>query len=70
VLGDPLGFNFSGPAILAVILLFLVGLILIALGLMALYIATIHTEVMNRPLYVARPEVLKVPGKAGQGPSA
>ncbi len=56
VFGDPWNLNFSGPAILVVILLFLVGLILIALGLMSLYIATIHTEVTNRPLYVARPE--------------
>ena len=56
VLHDPLGLGFTGPAILAVILMFLSGIILISLGLMALYIATIHTEVMNRPLYVARPE--------------
>lgn len=55
-LHDPMGLSFSGPAILAVILLFLVGIILMCLGLMALYIGTIHTEVMNRPLYVARPE--------------
>ena len=53
---DSLGLGFTGPAILAVILLFLSGIILMSLGLIALYIATIHTEVMNRPLYVARPE--------------
>jgi len=57
MMGDPLGLNFSGPAILAVILLFLVGIILIALGLISLYIAVIHIEVTNRPLYVARPEL-------------
>jgi dolichol-phosphate mannosyltransferase len=56
LLGDPWGMSFSGPAILAVILVFLVGIILVSLGLMALYIATIHTEVTNRPLYVARRE--------------
>ncbi|HEX3082209.1 MAG TPA: glycosyltransferase family 2 protein [Candidatus Saccharimonadia bacterium] len=55
---DVWGMNFSGPAILAVILLFLVGIILVSLGLMALYIATIHAEVMNRPLYVARREAM------------
>lgn len=54
VLDDPLNLNFSGPAILAVILLFLVGIILACLGLMALYIASIHAEVVNRPLYVIR----------------
>ena len=69
LLGDPWGLNFSGPAILAVILLFLVGIILISLGLMALYIATIHTEVMNRPLYIARPETNAKP-EAGEDPPA
>jgi dolichol-phosphate mannosyltransferase len=53
-LGDPLGYNFSGPAILAVILIFLVGIILACLGLVALYIGGIHREVMNRPLYAVR----------------
>lgn len=56
LLSDPWQLHFSGPAILAVIILFLVGLILASLGLIALYIANIHTEVMNRPLYVMRPE--------------
>jgi len=54
ILGDPLHMNFSGPAILAVIILFLVGIILICLGLVALYIANIHNEVINRPMYVVR----------------
>jgi dolichol-phosphate mannosyltransferase len=46
--------DFSGPAILAVMILFLIGIVLICLGLIALYIANIHAEVSNRPLYVAR----------------
>lgn len=54
VLGDPWNLEFSGPAILAVIILFLVGIILISLGLIAMYIARIHAEVANRPLYVRR----------------
>jgi dolichol-phosphate mannosyltransferase len=45
---------FSGPAILAVIILFLIGVVLICLGLIALYIANIHAEVSNRPLYIIR----------------
>ena len=53
-LDDPWHLNFSGSAILAVIILFMVGVILMALGLMALYIAHIHAEVANRPLYVVR----------------
>jgi dolichol-phosphate mannosyltransferase len=54
ILNDPLGLNFSGPAILAVIILFLVGIILICLGLIAIYIGTIKTEISGRPLYVIR----------------
>ncbi len=54
VLGDPFGLNFSGPATLAVLTLFLVGVILICLGLMTLYIANIHVEVVDRPLYILR----------------
>jgi dolichol-phosphate mannosyltransferase len=54
LLNDPLKLGFSGPAILAVINLFLVGIILGSLGLIALYIAAIHGEVVNRPLYVIR----------------
>lgn len=46
--------EFSGSAILAVINLFLIGIVLICLGLIALYIANIHSEVNNRPLYVIR----------------
>jgi polyisoprenyl-phosphate glycosyltransferase len=33
---------------------FLVGLVLCALGMLALYVGTIHTEVINRPLYILR----------------
>lgn len=54
IVNDPWGFSFSGPAILTVILLFLVGIILTSLGLIALYIANIQTEVNNRPMYVIR----------------
>ncbi len=49
-------FNFSGPAILAVIILFLIGIVLVCLGFIALYIANIHGEVCNRPMYVIRNE--------------
>lgn len=46
--------NFSGSAILAVIILFLIGIVLICLGFIALYIANIHTEVSGRPMYIIR----------------
>lgn len=46
--------NFSGAAILAVIVIFFIGIILICLGLIALYIANIHGEVIGRPMYIIR----------------
>ncbi len=52
VLGDPWRLMFTGTAYLAVAILFLVGIVLSCLGLIALYIGNIHTEVVNRPLYI------------------
>jgi dolichol-phosphate mannosyltransferase len=46
--------NYSGAAILAVIIVFLMGIVLICLGLIALYIASIHGEVIGRPMYIIR----------------
>ena len=57
IFNDYFGFHFSGPAILAVINLFLIGIVLICLGLIALYIGNIHYEVINRPKYVIRKNV-------------
>lgn len=54
ILNDPFHLNFTGTAMLAVMLLFLVGIVLICQGLMALYIANIYSEVQNRPLYIER----------------
>lgn len=54
VLGDPQGLMFTGSATLAVIILFLVGIVLICLGMISLYIGSIHEQVANRPLYVER----------------
>lgn len=46
--------NFSGPAQLAFLITFLIGIVLCSLGLVALYIAHIHNEVLRRPLYIVR----------------
>ena len=46
--------TFSDAENLAILILFLVGIILISIGLMALYIANIHSEVIDRPMYVIR----------------
>jgi dolichol-phosphate mannosyltransferase len=54
--GDPLGLDITGTAFLAMMLLFLVGVVLICLGFVALYIARIHEEVINRPLYIVKSE--------------
>ena len=41
-------------AIVVVANTFLIGIVLMAIGLVAMYIGTIHTEVINRPLYIVR----------------
>lgn len=46
--------TFSDSENLAILILFLVGIILMSIGLMALYIANIHSEVVGRPMYVIR----------------
>lgn len=48
---------FTPLAILATVNIFLVGIVLVSLGLIALYIARIHNEVINRPLYIVREQV-------------
>lgn len=57
ILDDAWGWSVSGSAQLAIINVFLIGIVLMALGIIALYIANIHTEVAGRPLYVARRRV-------------
>jgi polyisoprenyl-phosphate glycosyltransferase len=54
VWSDPFALSFSGTAQLAVLITFFIGIILSSLGLIALYIATIRNEVMNRPVYIIR----------------
>lgn len=63
VMGDPMGLQISGTASLTVAVLFLVGIILACLGLVAMYIAHIHTEVIDRPLYVIRQKRPRARGK-------
>lgn len=51
---DPFHWGIHGITFLAVLILFLVGVVLACLGLISLYIAHIHAEVINRPLYIVR----------------
>ena len=46
--------TFSDAENLAILIVFLVGIILMSIGLLALYVANIHGEVINRPMYVIR----------------
>jgi polyisoprenyl-phosphate glycosyltransferase len=46
--------DYSPLAIIVVANTFLMGLVLISIGLVALYVGSIHTEVINRPLYIVR----------------
>ncbi|MFA5358740.1 MAG: glycosyltransferase family 2 protein [Patescibacteria group bacterium] len=54
ILNNLWNLNFTGTALLAVLIIFFVGIILCCLGLIALYIANIHEEVSHRPLYIVR----------------
>lgn len=56
ILNDPLNLALTGTAILGLMILFLVGILLIGQGLLAIYVARIYTEVQNRPLYVLKDE--------------
>ncbi len=64
VLNDPLGWQIRGTAMLAILIVVLVGLVLACLGLVSLYIANIHAEVTNRPLYVVRRHIEGLPEDA------
>ena len=52
LLGDPLGWKFTGTAMIGILLLLLVGLVLLSQGMLSLYISHIHSQTKQRPLYV------------------
>ena len=54
-LGTPIAY--TPLAIVVVANTFLIGIVLMAIGLVALYVGTIHTEVINRPLYIVRERI-------------
>jgi dolichol-phosphate mannosyltransferase len=59
LLKNDFGRSFTGSAQLAILNIFLIGLVLSSLGLIALYIANIKSEVANRPTYVIRKKNFK-----------
>lgn len=52
ILPDPLSLNFTGTAMLGVLTIFLVGIMLLAQGLVAVYLSHIHAQTQNRPLFI------------------
>jgi polyisoprenyl-phosphate glycosyltransferase len=53
-LSDPTWLNLSSLSFVVVINTILIGIVLLALGLMSLYISKIYSETQNRPLYIVR----------------
>lgn len=54
IYNDALGWAVTGTAQLAILIIFFIGIVLSCLGLIALYIGNIHSEVAGRPLYVVK----------------
>jgi dolichol-phosphate mannosyltransferase len=52
VMGDPLNLSVTGTAILGLLLSFMIGIVLVCQGLLALYLENVYHETQNRPLYV------------------
>lgn len=54
LLGDPLNIAITGSAMLGLLILFLIGIVLAAQGLMGVYISRLLAEGQGRPLYIVR----------------
>lgn len=52
LLNDPWHLKFTGTAMLALLILFLVGLILMSQGIISVYLSHIHSQSKQRPLYI------------------
>lgn len=52
MMGDPLGWNITGSAMVGILVAFLVGVLLIAQGILAVYMSHIYVQAQGRPLYV------------------
>ncbi len=56
ILHDPLQIHTTGTALLAIFLSFMVGIVLVCQGLLALYIENVYYETQNRPLFIVDEE--------------
>ena len=52
LLNDPWHWLFTGTSMLGILVLFLVGILLMAQGIVSLYISDLHSQSRQRPLYV------------------
>lgn len=52
VLSDPFNLGVTGGAFVALFITMLVGILMISQGIVAVYVANIHLETQNRPLYI------------------
>jgi len=52
LLNDPWHWQFTGTAMLSILLVFLVGTVLMSQGILSLYISHMHNQSKQRPLYV------------------
>ena len=52
LLADPWHWEFTGTAMLGILILFLVGILLMSQGILSLYISHMHSQSKQRPLYV------------------
>ncbi|MFZ1249820.1 MAG: glycosyltransferase [Candidatus Saccharimonadales bacterium] len=59
LLHDPLGLRATASAYGLVLILFLIGMLLVSQGIIGLYLAHIHAETQNRPLYVVDKQASK-----------
>jgi dolichol-phosphate mannosyltransferase len=52
LLGDPLNWKFTGTAMLGILIIFLVGILLMAQGILSIYISMINNQSRGRALYI------------------
>lgn len=52
IFGDPLKLAFTGSALLGIFVSFLVGMVLVSQGVMAMYLSHVHHQSQGRPLFV------------------
>ncbi len=52
LLNDPMGLDFTGTAMLSILIVFLVGILLLGQGVFGLYLSNIQNQVMGRSLFV------------------